>query len=237
MEYSPGLAIVTALFEITVAIWALRGPGDRSIIRTTAGILALLATYQIIEVGICANEDAAGFLPRLAFIAVTWLPPLGLLLIAKLQRPRSSLAYGSAYSMFAAAAGIVVWIVLDRGFVSSSVCGALFARYTNPMPRFVLYSGFYWLGLAGMIVHSGYGARTCADPHGRRLLFQVFAGTLAFVLPSLVVTHYIPPANGALPSVMCHFALFLAVFLTRLIYLERRPVEDEQTPAVARTGQ
>jgi len=236
MDYSPGLALATALFEIAVAVWALRGPGDRSIIRTTAGILALLASYQIIEVSICANSAGAGFLPRLAFIAVTWLPPLGLLLIAKLHRPRSRMAYGNAYSMLAAAVGIVIWIVLDRGFVSSSVCSALFAHYTNPMPRFALYSGFYWLGLLGMIVHSGYGVKTCRDPHRRRLLFQVFAGTVVFVLPSLVVSRYMAPADGALPSVMCHFALILALFLTRLIYLERKPVEDEQTPAVAHSG-
>ena len=236
MDYSPGLAMATALFEIAVAVWALRGPGERSIIRTTGAILLLLATYQVIEVSICANTAAAGFLPRLAFIAVTWLPPLGLLLIAKLHRPRSRLAYGNAYSMLALALGVVVWIVLDKGFVSSSVCSALFARYTNPMPRFTLYSGFYWLGLLGMIVHSGYGVRVCRDPHRRRLLFQVFAGTTAFVLPALVVSRYVAPAEGALPSVMCHFALILAVFLTRLVYLERRPAEEEQTPAIAHTG-
>jgi hypothetical protein len=236
MDYSPGLAIATAAFEIAVAVWALRGPGNRSIVRTTAGILALLASYQVIEVGVCANSAAAGFLPRLAFIAVAWLPPIGLLLIAKLLRPRSRLAYGNSYAMLAAAAGIVVWIALDRGFVSASVCDTLFASYTNPMPRFTLYAGFYWLGLLGMIVHSGYGVRTCPDPHRRRLLFQDFAGTVAFILPSLAVSRYMVPTEGALPSVMCHFALILAVFLARLIYLERRPVEEEQTPAIAPTG-
>jgi hypothetical protein len=157
MDYSPGLAIATACFEISVAVWALRGPGERSIIRTTGAILLLLATYQIIEVSICSNVSAAGFLPQLAFIAVTWLPPLGLVLIAKLYRPRSRMLYGNAYSMIAVALGIVVWIALDRGFVSISVCTAVFARYNTAIPRFMLYSGFYWLGLLGMILFSGYG--------------------------------------------------------------------------------
>jgi hypothetical protein len=146
------------------------------------------------------------------------------------------MAYGNAYSMLALALGIVVWIVLDRGFVSASVCSTLFAHYTNPMPRFMLYSGFYWLGLLGMIVHSGYGVRTSRDPHRRHLLFQVFAGTLAFVLSSLVLSRYMSSAAGALPSVMCHFALILALFLTRLIYLEQQPTQEKQAPAVARTG-
>jgi len=236
MDYSPGLAIATACFEIAVAVWALRGPGERAIIRTTGAILLLLATYQIIEVSICSNVSAAGFLPQLAFIAVTWLPPLGLILIAKLYRPRSRMLYRNAYSMLAVALGIVVWIALDRGFVSVSVCTAVFARYNTATPRFMLYSGFYWLGLLGMILFSGYGVKTCIDCHRRRLLFQVFAGTLAFVVPSLLASYFVPPARGALPSVMCHFALLLAIFLTRLIYLERQPIEEKKTPAIVQTG-
>jgi hypothetical protein len=161
MDYSPGLAIATACFEISVAVWALRGPGERTIIRTTGAILLLLATYQIIEVSICANVSAVGFLPQLAFIAVTWLPPIGLLLIAKLYRPRSRMLYRNAYSTLAVALGIVVWIALDRGFVSISVCTAVLARYTTATPRFMLYSGFYWMGLLGMILFSGYGVKTC----------------------------------------------------------------------------
>jgi hypothetical protein len=35
---------------------------------------------------------------------------------------------------------------------------------------------------------------------------------------------------------MCHFALFLAIFLTRLIYLERKPAEEEKTPVIVQTG-
>jgi len=236
MDYSPGLAIATACFEISVAVWALRGPGERSIIRTTGAILLLLATYQIIEVSICSNVSAAGFLPQLAFIAVTWLPPLGLVLIANLYRPRSRMLYRNAYSMLAVAIGIVVWIALDRGFVSVSVCTAVFARYTSAAPRFMLYSGFYWLGLLGMILFSGYGVKTCGDCHRRRLLFQVFVGTLAFVVPSLLASYFAPPARGALPSVMCHFALLFAIFLTRLVYLERQPAKEEETPVIVQTG-
>ncbi len=235
MDYSPGLAIATACFEISGAVWALRGPGERSIIRTTGAILLLLATYQIIEVSICSNVSAAGFLPQLAFIAVTWLPPLGLILIAKLYRPRSRMLYRNAYSMLAVALGIIVWIALDRGFVSISVCTAVFAHYTSATPRFMLYSGFYWLGLLGMILSSGYGVKTCGDCHRRCLLFQVFAGTLAFVVPSLLASYFVPPARGALPSVMCHFALLLAIFLTRLVYLERQPAEEEKTPVIVQT--
>ncbi|MEN6369616.1 MAG: hypothetical protein ABFD77_07975, partial [Thermotogota bacterium] len=182
MEYSPLLALTTALFEVVVAVWALRGPGDRSIVRTTAAILILLAGYQVTEVAICANAGAPGVLPRLAFLDVTWLPPLGLVLVAQLRRPRSRLAHAASRAMVAAALGIAAWIALDRSFATASVCSAVYARYTHVMPRFAVYAGFYWIGLFGMVAFSGYGARTSVDLHRRRLLTHVFFGTLGFVV-------------------------------------------------------
>lgn len=226
MEYSPILAIATALFEVTVAAWALRGPGDRTVLRTTSAILLLLAAYQITEVAICADVQAAGFLPRLAFLVVTWLPPLGLVLIAQLYRPRSTALVAAGRSMLAIGGGIAVWILADRAFASASVCSAVYARYTHAMPRFLAYSLFYWVGLLAMILLAGYGVLSCRDAHRRTLLGHVFAGTLAFVVPSLVTSWFVPAARGALPSVMCHFALVLAVALARLVGVERKLAEE-----------
>ncbi len=234
MEYSPVLALATALFEVVVAVWALRGPGDRGIVRTTAAILVLLAGYQVTEVAICANMDAPGVLPRLAFLDVTWLPPLGLVLVAQLHRPRSRLFHAASRTMLAAALAMAAWIALDRSFATASVCSAVYARYTHAMPRFTVYAGFYWIGLLGMAVSSGYGARAGADPHRRRLLTQVLLGTLGFVVPSIATSWFVPAARAALPSVMCHFALILAVFLARMIALERRQTGRAESPTPAR---
>ena len=227
---------VARAFEIIVAVWALRGPGERSIVRTASALLLLLAAYQIAEVAICANVTAAGFTPRLACIIVTWLPALGWLLIAQLLRRRSRTFTGSAYAMLAAAAGIVVWIVVDRSFASASVCNAVYARYTHAMPRFLIYSWFYCMGLLGMIASSGYGAMTCRDSRRQRQLLAVFVGTAAFVALAILTSRFVPPARGALPSIMCHYALLFAVALTRLIHLERKRADEADASALARAG-
>jgi hypothetical protein len=239
MSYSPILAVATAAFEIIVAGWAFTSRSkveSRGIIRTTSAILLLLAGYQLTEVAICADVAAAGFLPRLAFIIVTWLPPLGLLLIAQLRSPRSPVLHGSARVMLAAAAGIVVWIVVDRSFASASVCNAVYARYAHAMPRFLVYARFYWLGLLGMVLFSGHGAVTCRDTRRRQQLAQVFVGTTGFVALSMLTSWFVPAARGALPSIMCHFALLLAVCLTRLIVLQRAPVNDTDQAPIRQAG-
>jgi len=232
MDYSPILGVVTAGFEIIVAGWALMGLrrtlGERRVVWTTSAVLVLLAGYQIAEVVICADVAAAGFLPRLAFIIVTWLPPLGLLLIAQLRRPRSRATYASAYGLFAAAAGIVAWILIDGSFATASVCNAVYARYSHVMPWFRIYAWYYWAGLLGMALLSGYGAMACPDDRRKRQLTLLFGGTLAFVLPSIAVSWFVPETRGALPSILCHFALVLAICLARLLVLERRQAKESE---------
>lgn len=222
MTYSPVLAIGTAIFEVSVAIWALRGPGRKPIIRTTSAILLLLAAYQIVEVLICSRAPVYGFMPQMAFIVVTWLPPLGLLLIAQLSPSQSHVNYAVSYFMLAVALTIVIWIALDDRFVSDSVCNILYAKYANPLPRFRIYSWFYWLGLFGMVALSAIGVRNADNPGQQKLLKALLIGSLGFIVPAVVVTRFVAPAEGALPSLMCHFALILAISLARLISIERR---------------
>lgn len=231
MTYSPILAIGTAVFEVSVAIWALRGPGRRPIIRTTSAILLLLAAYQIVEVLVCSRAPMTGFMPQMAFIVVTWLPPLGLLLIAHLSPSQSQLNYAISYFMLAVALSIVIWIALDDRFVSDSVCNVVYAKYSTPMPRLQIYSWFYWLGLLGMIVLPVLGARNSKDPNQQRLLRIVLIGSLGFIVPAVITNRFVPPAQGALPSIMCHFALVLAVCLARLIAIERHSSETVDAPA------
>lgn len=222
MTYSPILAIATAFFEISVAIWALRGPGRKPIIRTTSAILILLAAYQLVEVLVCTRAPVYGFMPQMAFIVVTWLPPLGLLLIAQLSPSQSSVNYAISYFMLAVALSIVVWIAFDDRFVSDSVCNIVYAKYSSPLPRFRIYAWFYWIGLFGMISLSALGVRNSDDLGQQRLLKTVLMGSLGFIVPAVVVNHFVTAAQGALPSVMCHFALVLAIFLAKLITIERR---------------
>lgn len=224
MDYNPLLSISTATLEIGAAVWALRGPGRKPIIRTTAAILLFLAGYQIIEALLCTGllPVAGSLLPRLAFMVVAWLPPTGLLLVAHLYPTRTHTAYRYAYGMYLFCLALVIGIAIEKTFVSTSVCMIVFARYTNPTPLYGLYGAFYQAGLMSMLALSAYGVTVCDDRRQRLLLGQVLLGSLAFIFPSLVTIAVIPVADNALPSIMCHFALLLALFLVRLVTIERK---------------
>jgi hypothetical protein len=221
MNYSPILSIITALFEISVAAWALLGVGRKKIIYTSSALLLLLAAYQILEVVICTAPQSSMFFSRLAFIVIAWLPPVAILLIALLFPTKKKAIYWFTGLTFTIALLISIWLLIDKSFVTGTVCSIIFARYSNPMPQYIIYAGFYHLGMLGMLFLSAHGVIICKNHEQRLLLGQMLMGSLAFIIPSLITVIAVPPARGALPSVMCHYALFLAVFITRLLYLER----------------
>lgn len=228
-EYSPALSILTAAFELAVAIWTLRSPGRREILRSVAGILFFLAGYQLIEVFVCSDPSDLR-LAQLAFADVIWLPPLGAWLVAQLAAPDNPRVKRLAQLGFVGAGALVAWVVLDPGSVSQSVCQVFFARYINPSPVYKLYGLFYQLGLFVMMFGGVATAARVQSATDRRHLADVAMGTIGFVVPSLLLEIVYRPALGAMPSVMCHFALVLALFLTRLVQRERQ-VAMENTVA------
>lgn len=198
--------------------------------RTTAALLLLLAGYQIVEVAICSALPAHTFLPRLAFLVVTWLPPLGILLVSFLLGPGARAARWCAYGMLGLAVGMVVWILFDPGFATLSVCHAVYARYDHPTPSFLLYGAFYWLGLAGLVGLSAYGAVRPRGAHNGRLARLVLTGSVGFIVPAILTSRFVPAGEGALPSVMCHFAILLAALLVRLTYIEQKNTSSAPQP-------
>ncbi|MEZ0395612.1 MAG: hypothetical protein ABWK53_04165 [Anaerolineales bacterium] len=231
MDYNPLLSIATAALEIGAGTWALRGPGRKPIIHAVATILFLLAGYQIVEAIFCTGllPTTGSFLPRLAFIVVAWLPPTGLLLAARLYPGQKRGLYWYAYGMYLFCAALVLGIATDPHFVTTSVCMIVFARYTTPTPLYHTYGLFYQSGLMSLLAISAWGVTLADDRRQRLLLGQLMLGSMAFIFPSLVTVATLPVAENALPSIMCHFALLLALFLIRLVAIERHNVLEPNT--------
>ena len=219
-SYSPALAIVTAVGELAAARWVLQGPGRRWLLRHVAALLVLLAGYQVIEVFVCARPDD-NLLARLAFADVVWLPALGVALIVRLSSAARGWQRHAMHAFLGGAGALTAWVLLDPEAVTGTICHAVIATYRNPSEHYVLYGAFYQLGLMSMIFGAGRAAASCNDELRRRHLIDIQTGTLAFVLPSLLAVSLLPQAEGAMPSVMCHFAALLAVFLVRLVVRER----------------
>ncbi len=72
------------------------------------------------------------------------------------------------------------------------------------------------------VLLSVHSVLTTTEERQRELSLQLLIGSLAFIVPSLATSRFIGAPDGAFASIMCHYALLLAIFLARLLYLERR---------------
>lgn len=222
MNYSPLLAIITGVLEFAAAVWVFAGldRGRRRILAPAGMILLLLAGYQFAEVAVCSRPDMK-FFTRLAFFNITWLPPLGLWLGAQFNLPKSRWLRTAAFIDFALAAGLSIWIFSDTRAITKSVCQTVIARYLHA-PLFDIVYGIFYQGSLGVLVFAAAaGMASAEDPVLRKHWANLQVGILGFVLPAMAIRVLVNEQPGLLPSVMCHFALFLAVSLFFLVLRER----------------
>jgi hypothetical protein len=219
-SYSPVLAIATGLFELAAAAWTLNSPGRKPILRPAAFILILLAGYQFAEVAVCSRPENLLF-SRIAFLDITWLPAVGIWLVYRLLQPKPRRILFPVIYMIAAAA-MSAWIVLDPAAITQSVCQTVVARYYHGPSFDLAYGMFYQAGMGVLIFWPAFTMASVGDSIGRSHLACIQTGVLGFVLPSLFLRLLVKEPTGLMPSVMCHFAVTLAVALALLVARERR---------------
>jgi hypothetical protein len=220
-SYSPLLALVTGMFECLAAIYTFFSPGRKRLLYPVGVLFLLLAGYQFAEVAVCSNPENLLF-TRLAFFGITWLPPLGIWIVWVLSAPKPKALNAIPLIYCAAAAGLSFWIFTDAGGITKSVCQTVIARYQQSNPFETFYGHFYQSAMAIMIFGAAAGMAAAEDSVLRKHLANIQVGVLGFVLPSLAVRILFQETQGMLPSVMCHFALVLAMSLCALVLRERR---------------
>ena len=220
-EYSPILAAVTGVLEVLAAVFTLRSPGRKQILRPVALILLFLAAYQFAEVAVCANPSILP-LSRLAYFFVAWLPPIALRLVVILDARKGKVLRAASLFYFALAAALCLWIIVDPGCITRTVCQVVIARYFPKAAFDIAYGLFYQTCLLFAVFSAGIVMASCGDPVARKHLANLQMGILGFMFPALAVRILVAEPAGLTPSVMCHFALVLAASLVALVLRERR---------------
>ncbi|MBI9104029.1 MAG: hypothetical protein JEY99_16560 [Spirochaetales bacterium] len=226
MEYSPILALLTGSLEIGAATYFLLKIGQKKeSFRVIIAILFLLAGYQILEAFNC-SRIFNGSLTRLAFADITWLPALGVYYISRQQEKAAPRII--SYFYLGTASVFSIWYLFITQSLALSHCQNVIAVYTNNQPVYLLYSIYYQSGLLMMILIPSFIRSTIEDPKRQMNLRDFQIGTLAFMIPSIGFVLYSELLAKAMPSVMCHFALLLAIFLVRILYRENYEALQEE---------
>lgn len=200
-------------------------------------IIALLAVYQTMEFLMCQVELQSAFFPYFAFIIISFLPPLNLILVLTLTR---NPAFGEARlqrlnltllvsSIFVPAIFFSIYYTFIIPKFAVTGCTVLYATYHYPLGD--LFGFFYYLPILISIVLLIIFIRRESDKRrkliGKVLLFGAVFISIPPVLGFIVMFAGSYSFISAIESVMCKFAFVYALCLS-FICIYNSPFKDER---------
>lgn len=212
--------LATLIIESSLAIYTAWRYKLDLLTRLIVLMLVCLATFQLAEYFVCTGVGSMA-LPwsRVGFVAITALPPLGLHIMHELAGKTDRRLVYAAYTTMLSYMG---FFLLSSGTFTGHQCTGnyvIFQFSANVTGSYTVYY-FGWI-LAGL----GLGFRWAQQlkAKGQAALRQVEAiqgliiGYLIFLIPSAIAMSVKPEARRGIPSVLCGFAILLA--LTLAVYI------------------
>lgn len=206
--FSPPVMIATVVIELGLAALIIIRHQLNTPRRVMIAILVCLGGFQLAEYSVCGQHGNAMAWSRAGYVLITMLPALGLHLVALLYRSRSRLVY-AAYAVAIGFAGI---FAIAPNQLNQHVCTGNYVIFLLGQPLDAAWSSYY---MAFVLIAAGLAALGTqrAPRKNRRPLFWLCIGYLSFTAPSFLI-YYLAPAIGlGLPSIMCGFAVILAVII------------------------
>ena len=182
--------------------------------------------YQLSEFLIC-NNIAPRSMERVAIISITILPPTGILLTRQLYGH----FYIDAWIYFIIAAGIIMYYMFQPLVIFLISCNPWYANYSIISPKiygiYYLSALFWALGLQlYYIVRRRKVNNSFKKSLGNRkigtktITLSLFFSYLFFIVPVLIMISLDFSTAVSISSVMCKYALILAVTLFVLSFYD-----------------
>lgn len=209
--FSPGVMLATFVIETVALIYVVWRYNWNEIIRLVVLILLGLATFQLAEYMVCEGSPTNWFVwSRIGYVAITLLPPLGLHLAYTLASVKKRWLLWVAYS---AMIGFIAFFIFVDSSLGGYVCAGNYIIFEIMAESSLWYSLYYFgLLLAGITVSLRLIKQT-KKKQIRRALSWLVVGYSAFILPTGIVRLVNAETAPAIPSIMCGFAVLLAIVL------------------------
>ena len=209
--FSPEVMLATFLIEIILAVYVFFRYKMGFFGKIVVSLLVLLAAFQLAEYKICTGYNGIVW-SKIGFVVITLLPVLGLHLISFIAKRKHFLTLGYAL----VTTYILIFIFAPKG-ITGATCGGNYIIFQTAQELSWTYTIYYFGFLLLGIWQALEGIRNNnndADNSDKKLLWWMIAGYTSFMLPMAIVAAVAPlVAWNATPSIMCGFALALALVL------------------------
>jgi hypothetical protein len=208
--------LATFIIEIIGALYVVFRFKMTPVSRLTTAILVGLATFQLAEYNVCEGAWGVDSLTwaRIGYVAITLLPPLGLHLATKMAgRPQKALV---ALGYGAAAAFGTIFLFVGHG-MGSQECLGNYVIFQIAHWATIPYAIYYYGLLLVTVGYAYRAAKTMKSASRASALRYLAVGYLAFIVPTTAANLIDPTTLAGIPSIMCGFAVILAVILVTLV--------------------
>ena len=203
--------LATMLIEFGGAVYAAWRYKLNSVGRLIVAVLVLLGVFQLAEYMICEQIGLLGLTwARVGHVAITMLPPLGISLAMRIAKKEN---WPLETSMYAACIGFIAYFGFASSALSDQTCQGNYVIFTANPSAMLLYGAYYHSLLIASTALCYIWANQQKDSRRAEALAALAIGYLVFIIPTIVVNLIAPETRAAIPSVMCGFAVLLAVIL------------------------
>ena len=178
-------------------------------------IMLLLQTYQLTEFLLCIGV-AQNIVVRLAFSIITFLPPTGLLLTIRVLQCKHKFVLLIFYLSLIFGAILSLYFLFWDEMIVLEDCNPIYATYQIGLSY--AYGVYYNLVIFFALLVIFYQIIfKRALKHNRKGL-MVLIGYISFLLPMTITLIVDPELISAASSVMCKYAILLAITLLILSF-------------------
>lgn len=210
--FSPPVMLFTFIFELGAALYVVWRYKMSTTVRLVTIMLVALATFQLAEYMICGGLGLqAAEWSRLGYISITLLPAIGVHLLVTLAGKKAPLLISFAYTtmiMFA------LYFALTPGAINIHECRPNYAVFNMNNVSMTLYALYYYGWLLASVILAGIWSRKSKNPSA---IYALGIGYLLFMIPTITVNLIQPETTAGIPSIMCGFAVLLAVMLVAFV--------------------
>jgi hypothetical protein len=174
-------------------------------------IIFLLTGYQFFEFIICSLNLKSSFTAYLAFVDISFLPPLSFILVFSLLKIKNK-------ALFLIFIPVLFFIIYYSAVIKEFAvvkCTVLYAVYNYPLGT--LYGFFYYLPILASFIFLYINLKKAEDLIRRQLKILII-GYSFIVIPALasflLFLLNLPGLVNAIESILCKFAFGYAVALS-----------------------
>lgn len=209
--------LATLIIEFGLAAYAIWRYKLNITGRLVVLLLVGLASFQLAEYNVCAGGANREAWSRFGFAAITALPPLGLHLMHVLAgKPKRQLVRVAYATMLA----FMMYFLAYTGVFTGDKCTGNYVIFQLTDNATGLFSIYYYGWLATALVLGARwanqlmrGAKSQAQQRQLQAVRGLIVGYLVFLLPTGITNTINPETIHGIPSIMCGFAVLLALIL------------------------